>query len=76
MARPDLRNSFLDQLADAFVKRVMERMNANGVTSAKGTRGHRGPSKMKGRKLDMRCRYPGSRTGRRDPGSGSSVRST
>ena len=28
MPRPDLLNSLLDQLADAFVKRVMERMNA------------------------------------------------
>jgi hypothetical protein len=67
MARPDLLNSFLDQLADAFVKRVMERMNANGVTSAKGTRGRRGPSKMKGRKLDMRCRYPGCKNKSKGP---------
>jgi hypothetical protein len=59
MARNDLGflNRFLDDLADAFIARVMDRVNVNGAR--KGTLGRRGPSKLRGRKLDMRCRYPG-----------------
>src|SRR5260370_41792616 len=60
MARPDFVNDFLDQLADAFIARVMDRVNANGV--GKGTRGWRSPSPLKGKHFSaakMRCRYPG-----------------
>ena len=53
----DILGNFLDQMADAFIQRVLSRMNMNG-TSTTGTRGRRA-SPMKGRKLDMRCRFPG-----------------
>ena len=59
--RDNFVNDFLDQLADAFIQRVMDRVQAKGGTSAgrNGTRGRGASSKLKGRKLDMRCRYPG-----------------
>ncbi len=72
MARGDFVNDFLDQLADAFIQRVMDRVNLKGGArnGLAGTRGHgarRGPSPMKGRKLDMACRYPGCKNGSKGP---------
>ena len=62
MARADFVNDFLDQLADAFIQRVMDRVNMKG-----GRKGTRGPSPRKGRKLDMRCRYPGCKNRSKGP---------
>ena len=59
MARTDLMASFLDQVASLFAERLTFHLNGKGGTSAKGTRGRRGPSPRKGKKLDMHCRYPG-----------------
>jgi hypothetical protein len=66
MARNDLGflNRFLDDLADAFIARVMDRMNVNG------TRGWRGPSPLKGRHFSaakMQCRYPGCKNRSKGP---------
>jgi hypothetical protein len=62
MAR-DFVNDFLDQLADAFIQRVRERVHANGARKA--APGRRGPPK--GRKLDMHCRYPGCKNRSKGP---------
>jgi hypothetical protein len=56
MARPDLRASFLDQVASIFAERLTFHLNGKAAT---GTRGRGGPSPRKGKKLDMHCRYPG-----------------
>jgi hypothetical protein len=67
--RDDILGNFLDQMADAFIQRVMDRVNLKAGASARGgsTNGARGPSKLRGRKLDMRCRYPGCRNRSRGP---------
>src|SRR5947208_13021664 len=67
--RGDFVNDFLDQLADAFIQRVMDRVQAKGgaPTARNGARSRRGTSKLKGRKLDMRCRYPGCKNRSKGP---------
>ena len=63
MARANFVDSFLDQLADAFIQRVMDRVNLKG-----GARNGAGRSSaLRGRKLEMRCRYPGCRQRSRGP---------
>ena len=74
MARTDFRNTFLDQMADALIERIVERAgvrtsrtststtstSTNG-TSTNGSRG-RGTSLMRGKHFSaakMRCRWPG-----------------
>src|SRR5438067_2065134 len=61
MARGDFVDSFLDNLADAFIQRLNERVGLhfkNGKATKAGTRDQRAPSPMKGRRLKMGCRFP------------------
>lgn len=64
MARGNFVDSFLDQLADAFILRVMDRVNGKAGMNGNGA-SHKGPAR--GRKLNMRCRYPGCRQRSRGP---------
>src|SRR4051794_981269 len=73
MARGDFVNDFLDQLADAFIERLSDRVGlqlkngkANGKVTAKAA-GTRRRSKLKGRKLDMGCRFPGCKNRSKGP---------
>lgn len=70
MARPSSHP--FDLLARRLAEIVAERV-ASAIPAAKAapagraSRGSRGPSKLAGRKLDMRCRYPGCRNKSKGP---------
>jgi hypothetical protein len=51
-----------DALAQQFAKAIAERIAAIIPNSRA-----RGPSKLRGRKLDMRCRYPGCKNRSKGP---------
>ena len=52
-----------DSLAERFAQVVADRLapllSAGASSNGRRRGGRRGPSKLKGRKLDMRCRFPG-----------------
>ena len=60
----------VDQIADLIAERALEKINErvqsgmrNGMTKGNGRR----LSTLKGRKLDMRCRYPGCKNRSKGP---------
>ncbi|TMA26039.1 MAG: hypothetical protein E6J78_15585 [Deltaproteobacteria bacterium] len=49
-------------MIDRFARVVADRLGSmleRGAGGGRGGGGRRGPSKLRGRKLEMRCRYPG-----------------
>jgi hypothetical protein len=59
----------VDAIADRFADRLLARigtMPRNGAAGRTATNGRRS-SKLAGRKLDMRCRYPGCRNRSKGP---------
>jgi hypothetical protein len=69
MARPSSHP--FDLLARRFAEIVADRVAATippaRAASAAPARGRRGASKLRGRKLDMRCRYPGCKNKSKGP---------
>src|SRR5467141_661903 len=74
-ARPGGQMTFnfdrmVDQIADLIAERALEKINErvqngmrNGLTKGNGRRS----SALKGRKLDMHCRYPGCKNRSKGP---------
>ncbi len=60
-----------DTLAERFAQVVADRLAPLLSTGRRGPGrppgGGRGPSKLRGRKLDMRCRYPGCKNRSKGP---------
>lgn len=65
MARRDLGfvDAFLDRMADEILTRITERAGFKRGGAPRG----RGPSKLRGRKLHMTCRYPGCKNRSKGP---------
>jgi hypothetical protein len=63
MARGNPFDAFVEEIARAVVARVSELM----PKGARGGTGSRGPSKLRGRKLDMKCRHPGCKNRSKGP---------
>lgn len=60
----------VDQIADLIAERALEKINERvlgGVRNGVGTRNGVRTSKLAGRKLDMRCRYPGCKNRSKGP---------
>ena len=58
----------VDQIAELIAERALEKINErvqNGMGSGKGT--GRRSSALRGRKLDMHCRYPGCKNRSKGP---------
>jgi hypothetical protein len=65
---PKSSNPF-DALADKIARAVADRVSAllPRLSGRGGGAGSRGLSKLRGRKLDMRCRYPGCKNKSKGP---------
>jgi len=58
----------VDQIAELIAERALEKINErvqNGMRNGKGT--GRRSSALRGRKLDMHCRYPGCKNRSKGP---------
>jgi hypothetical protein len=67
MARPSSHP--FDVLVGRFAQLIADRIQPLLVAPSRvrGGNGSRGPSKLRGRKLDMRCRYPGCKNRSKGP---------
>ncbi|HUJ25511.1 MAG TPA: hypothetical protein VLW85_05810 [Myxococcales bacterium] len=61
MPRRNAFDTFVEEIARRVVERVAE------LTKGGRGGGRRGPSKLRGRKLDMRCRHPGCKNRSKGP---------
>lgn len=62
MPRRNAFDTFVEEIARRVVARVQEMMPKAGRGGGK-----RGASKLRGRKLDMRCRHPGCKNRSKGP---------
>jgi hypothetical protein len=66
MPRPSSHpfDALIERFAQALAARLGTRLAA---PKSAATAGSRGPSKLRGRRLDMRCRYPGCKNKSKGP---------
>jgi hypothetical protein len=58
----------VERFARMFADRIVASLPTAAAPRSNSVRaGRRGPSKLRGRKLDMRCRYPGCRNRSKGP---------
>ncbi len=65
---PRRSNGFMDRFIDQFAEAVAAKLaDSQSARGAKRANGRRGASPLKGRNLDMRCRYPSCKNRSKGP---------